>query len=238
MAEKTALHEAVEEGNEAAVSSVLQTAGPALIDATTGALDWTALHFAANQGHEGIVRQLLAHRPHLIDKTFPDGWTPLHCALSEGHESIAELLLARKPELAFVTDADGDTLLHTAALQPALSAAFLVRLLKGNPGALRVLNEYGKTPIEIAIGIDNDVMIDVLQWHLTIDEIVHATSTISKKMRKKLGCKRTEQLRLVLEEQCCTDLFTTLTRDVANTVFVYLGFQTVKNTHIHVHSGT
>ena len=54
---------------------------------------WTALHFAANRGHDGIVRALLAGGA----KTYLEnyiGWTPLHYAAFAGHGEVIGTLLA------------------------------------------------------------------------------------------------------------------------------------------------
>jgi len=52
----------------------------------------TPLHFAANQGHEEVLRLLLHHGAQLSAKD-NGGWTALQCAVDGGHEGIMLLLL-------------------------------------------------------------------------------------------------------------------------------------------------
>ena len=53
--------------------------------------EYTALHCAAYQGHVGVVRTLLAHRPRcdLLNKY---GETAAQAALSKGHKNVAEII--------------------------------------------------------------------------------------------------------------------------------------------------
>ena len=78
---------------------------------------WTALHWAAMNGHKDVVALLLDRMdPDLIAAKDNDGWTALHCAAMNGHKDVVALLLDRMdPDLIAATDNDGRTALHWAA---------------------------------------------------------------------------------------------------------------------------
>jgi ankyrin repeat protein len=76
---------------------------------------YTALHFAANQGHLNAVRLIVSKGKRLI----PDARnfmyrTPLHLASMMGHLEIAQLLISYKADVNAI-DTDGNTPIHFAA---------------------------------------------------------------------------------------------------------------------------
>lgn len=58
--------------------------------------DWgrTPLSYAAERGHEAIVKLLLATRQVNVDAKDSKGHTPLSYAAGNGHESVVKLLRA------------------------------------------------------------------------------------------------------------------------------------------------
>jgi ankyrin repeat protein len=55
----------------------------------------TPLSWAAEKGHEAVVKLLLAKDSVDPDSKDSKGWTPLSWAAQNGHEAIVKLLLAR-----------------------------------------------------------------------------------------------------------------------------------------------
>lgn len=76
----------------------------------------TALHFAAENGHDNIVAQLLAAGFRQLDAQSGKGHTALHLAASNGHPKVVAQLLAAGSSLSIV-DMQRRTPLHLAALR-------------------------------------------------------------------------------------------------------------------------
>ncbi|MFX8242841.1 ankyrin repeat domain-containing protein, partial [Acinetobacter baumannii] len=53
---------------------------------------WTALHYAATNGHDNVVKYLLDHAAY-IDAESPNATTPLMMAAMNGHITTVKLLL-------------------------------------------------------------------------------------------------------------------------------------------------
>ena len=91
----TNIHDATKKGNFSKVKFILMRR-PELV--TVRANDGeTALHKAANNGYEEIVKLLLAHGAE-VNAISHKGHTPLHRA-ARGHKEIAELLLTHGAEV-------------------------------------------------------------------------------------------------------------------------------------------
>ena len=75
--------------------------------------EWTALHFAARSGREGVLQGLLDHGS---DMNKPTGrqTTPLHIAAQEGHDRMVKMLLEHGADVE-AQDEDQRTALHIAA---------------------------------------------------------------------------------------------------------------------------
>ena len=74
----------------------------------------TALHAAAQNGHAGVAKKLIAAGAQ-PDSAMQGGWRPLHLAALNLHNEITDLLLASQAEVN-VTQAEGYTPLHLAIL--------------------------------------------------------------------------------------------------------------------------
>jgi uncharacterized protein len=85
------LHSALANPNNAAVAQLLIDYG-ADVNATQ-ALDYTPLHYAASNGLEGIVRNLLSRSVDSKARTI-EGKTARDLALEKGHTAVADLLKA------------------------------------------------------------------------------------------------------------------------------------------------
>ncbi|XP_059187922.1 ankyrin repeat and protein kinase domain-containing protein 1 [Centropristis striata] len=104
--------------------------------ATQGDEDqWTALHFAAQNGDDRTVR-LLLDKGAEADAREKAGWTPLHLACQNGHETVVRLLLSRLSEEALgEREAQGRTALHLASAYGHLNIAKLLLSQGADPNA-------------------------------------------------------------------------------------------------------
>lgn len=96
---------------------------------------WTALHFAVQNGDDRTVRLLL-------DKGADPGarekadWTPLHLACQNGHEAVVRLLLSRLSDKAVgQREARGRTPLHLASVYGHLNIIKLLLAKGADPNA-------------------------------------------------------------------------------------------------------
>lgn len=98
--EWTILHCAASKGDEGMVSQILIVA-PDLINRITSRYSKTALHLAAEGGHDRVARLLLAANPESINHSA----TAFLTAVNNGHLAVAKLFLAIKPELIYMKTA-------------------------------------------------------------------------------------------------------------------------------------
>eukprot|EP00193_Tetraselmis_chui_P006927 CAMPEP_0177763550 /NCGR_PEP_ID=MMETSP0491_2-20121128/6931_1 /TAXON_ID=63592 /ORGANISM="Tetraselmis chuii, Strain PLY429" /LENGTH=130 /DNA_ID=CAMNT_0019279665 /DNA_START=516 /DNA_END=908 /DNA_ORIENTATION=+ len=88
----TALHYAVEEGNEELLALLLKAdANPALGNNAIG-MDNTPFHHAISRGRYGMAKMLLDTGKFDVNKPGA-GWLPLHLAARRGSVKIVEMLL-------------------------------------------------------------------------------------------------------------------------------------------------
>lgn len=116
---ETALMLAAFKGNLPLVQ-VLHKAGAEL--KTTG---WTALHYAAYEGHVIVCRFLLEHEVE-VDARAPNGSTPLMLAARQGHQEAVKLLLWERADPKLVNQ-DGATALSWAIKHKHVDVAKLLR---------------------------------------------------------------------------------------------------------------
>ncbi|XP_042342740.1 ankyrin repeat and protein kinase domain-containing protein 1 [Plectropomus leopardus] len=104
--------------------------------ATQGDEDqWTALHFAAQNGDDRTVR-LLLDKGAVADAREKAGWMPLHLACQNGHDTVVRLLLSRLSEEAVSErESQGRTPLHLASAYGHLNIAKLLLSQGADPNA-------------------------------------------------------------------------------------------------------
>uniref|UniRef100_A0A3B4VEK7 Ankyrin repeat and kinase domain containing 1 n=1 Tax=Seriola dumerili TaxID=41447 RepID=A0A3B4VEK7_SERDU len=97
---------------------------------------WTALHFAAQNGDNRTV-SLLLDKGAVADAREKTGWMPLHLACQNGHETVVRLLLSRLSEEAVREreEAQGRTPLHLASTYGYLNIAKLLLSQGADPNA-------------------------------------------------------------------------------------------------------
>ncbi|RDL38699.1 uncharacterized protein BP5553_03039 [Venustampulla echinocandica] len=93
----TPLHAAAQSGLSPRIISILLSAGaaPDVPDASTG---FSPLHYAAQKGHESIVRILVDSGANAGLKA-RCGWNALHLAVQGGHDAVVAMLLERGAEV-------------------------------------------------------------------------------------------------------------------------------------------
>ena len=136
---------------------------------------YTALHWAARNGHSDIVSELLHQSGIGVDavvktksrnstsdtvhnKEIKLGTTPLHLAIEHGHCGVVSSLLAKRADIAAVAE-NGKTTLHIASVHGAeLMLETVESSIKGMAEMKRFLEERtpdGKTALHLAVEANN-----------------------------------------------------------------------------------
>lgn len=103
---------AAQYNDEEKVERLLRKGIPADVKDVAG---YTALHYAARNGHDQICEILLQHGAYVDAKTGNGGATALHRAAAQGHVKVVQILLENGAD-ASLKDADGYTPLHRALI--------------------------------------------------------------------------------------------------------------------------
>jgi ankyrin repeat protein len=114
---------------------------------TKGLDNWTALHFAANEGYLEIVKELLTHSDIEKEPLSTILRAPLHLAASRGHTNIARALIQSGADKN-VKDFDENTPMHHASEFGHMEC--IIYLVKEGDADPFQKNKYGYTPSDIA----------------------------------------------------------------------------------------
>nr|XP_047126785.1 serine/threonine-protein phosphatase 6 regulatory ankyrin repeat subunit A-like [Hydra vulgaris] len=122
----------------------------------------TCLHYAAKNGHEVTLRQLLNSDGVIVEHpTSKKGLLSIHMAIAEGHANVTSILLSRSAEQINARCAIGRTALHFAAGNKHLE---LVQLLLGQGAEIDAQDKNGWTPLHYAADAGStDIVIFLVQ---------------------------------------------------------------------------
>lgn len=113
--------------------------------------NWHALHFAANGGHEDIVKELVAIPGIEIEAISNNKRTPMHIATSLGKTSILKILVEKGADPNCRDDEDG-TPLHYASQYGMIGClTYLLTETKADPF---LKNKYGYIASDIAMNLE------------------------------------------------------------------------------------
>ena len=109
--------------------------------------NWTALHFAANEGKLDIIKELLTHSDIEVECFSSIMRTPLHLAAIRGHTNIVRSLISYGANKN-VKDFDENTPLHYASEYGHIECIiYLVKEAEADP---LIKNKFGYIPSDIA----------------------------------------------------------------------------------------
>ncbi|XP_065343666.1 uncharacterized protein LOC135941846 [Cloeon dipterum] len=117
----------------------------------------TALHYAAEEGHFGLVFQLLSQRADMHVKDH-NGWTALHYAILTNNKDLVQMLLESGAEIDSKTKR-GETALHLAAYKG--STELTIKLIQCGAD-VNSKNNHGLTCLNIATVNRNLDLLEVL----------------------------------------------------------------------------
>jgi len=114
--------------------------------------NWTALHFAANEGHTEVVKELLSHKADIEREPISSiNRTPLHLAAMRGHTNIVRMIIESKGKTEVdrnCKDFDMNTPLHYASEYGHFEC--IIYLVKEALADASIKNKFGYTPSDIA----------------------------------------------------------------------------------------
>ena len=136
-------------GNISKVKGILERMPEAIhsdgrLEGKTG---YTALHFAAREGHLNIVKLLIDHGADVNKQTTVGGATALHRAAFTGKLSVVRTLIQAGANPC-IKDADGQTALHKAMSQRQTSVA--ETLLQCCPELEIIRDAKGRLPQDLS----------------------------------------------------------------------------------------
>lgn len=106
---RTALHYAAWFGRIGVLDLLMSDACPNVDLEAADYLNATALHLAAEKGHDEIVRRLISNGAKTEATVRLWDSTPLHLAAARGHRNVIVCLVERNPEARKIRDANGRT---------------------------------------------------------------------------------------------------------------------------------
>lgn len=122
--------------------------------------EMTAMHTAAWQGRDDVVRFLARAAPGTLEAVDGDLRTPLHMAAEDGRASTIELLARLAPRALEAGNSVRDTPLHSAAEGGHVEAIELLARLA--PGTLEARGVFGDTPLHVAARLAHVGAIELL----------------------------------------------------------------------------
>ncbi|WVZ64199.1 hypothetical protein U9M48_013760, partial [Paspalum notatum var. saurae] len=148
----------------AAEMRILTSHVPGVLLGTT-AKGNTCLHIASIHGHKGFCEVAERLEPSLLAAINSDAETPLLVAVAGGRVSVAFVLLMccrerNQTETILKQDKHGCNALHHAIRRGHTELA--LELVEAEPALSHAVNEYGESPMFIAVMRDNKDVFDVL----------------------------------------------------------------------------
>jgi ankyrin repeat protein len=168
------LHVAVRYGSRLdAVQCLARGCPRALLAAETGT-GYLPVHCAARYGRVPAGRYLATACPEALEVTDRGGCLPVHVAAHHGPPEMVQILADLCPRgLLVAREGDGWLPLHVAAQQSA-SIESVRGLVDGCPGAVHVVDKWGRLPLHVAAGSDRATLDPV---RLVADAYPEALST-------------------------------------------------------------
>ncbi|MDR2718430.1 MAG: ankyrin repeat domain-containing protein [Treponema sp.] len=108
------------------------------------------LHFAAREGHEGLISFLIERKANINIKN-SSGATPLHEAARSGKVSVIKLIIKNGAEIN-TQDASGNSVLHIAV--PAENHQAVIQLFLGSGVNPNLRDEHGDTPLHVLVSLN------------------------------------------------------------------------------------
>jgi len=143
-------------GHHKVVKRLLAASTPELLNSTNFARS-TALHLAAEKGHDKVVALLLATTPLILDAVERWGNNALQLAASYGHDKVVKHLLAVMDYVSIShPEIDGMTALHLAAVGG--HSKVVSQLLATNANLENIVDFEGWTPLHWAINYDHEAV--------------------------------------------------------------------------------
>ena len=146
--QETLLHLVVKYGRITVVEFLLSELSSNLLAADIDGN--TPLHVAAREGRLDIVKQLIEQYAAPLDCWNNNHQLPIHLALERKHENIVNI---------FLLHIDGNTPLHIATIHGEPEGLRLLIQQSGNP---HCLNSKNQTPLHLAAGKGNEMIVKML----------------------------------------------------------------------------
>jgi len=129
----------------------------------------TAIHWAARNGHEGVVEYLITENSNLLTEPGTKSRTVLHEAATLGHINLVKLLIQKNADLLKMASDDNETALHAAVSQGHLD---VVKYLVENKIDVAAQDNDGQTAEVLAANLGKHDIVRFLQGLNESEEVV------------------------------------------------------------------